>query len=511
MKKYYGSLSVREADRIASDELGIPGSILMENAGRGAAEILLQRYPEASNFLILCGHGNNGGDGFVAARHLALSGRKPAAVVTTPVERCKSDVLAAALSARKSGIEIFHSERLTDEELLASIQSSEVVVDALLGTGAQGAPRGEVRRVMELCGKARRIAALDIPSGVDPDTGEIKETALKAELTVTFLALKMGLAVSPGSLHSGEVSVCGIGALPGLLLRGESEMTGYDGTDIPLLIPKIPKDAHKGKRGALMVIGGCDFFRGAPVLAAMGALKAGCGSVFLAAPDFMTTEAAALLPEAIFIPLRTKDGSIDFENLGQSIIPWLGKCGALVCGPGLGRSDGARKTVEWLCQRASEDISLLFDADALRYLADLEKNGYCAARRRRPAVITPHTGEAAYMLGTDSEKISTSRLSSCVELAKKFGVALLKGPHTLVCDGSGKRAIEKRVILEGGPQLAIPGSGDVLSGVVGAFLAAGMPPVDAATLGALVHASAGSGRKNGLLARDLVNGIDVSM
>jgi NAD(P)H-hydrate epimerase len=231
----------------------------------------------------------------------------------------------------------------------------------------------------------------------------------------------------------------------------------------------------------------------------MGALRAGCGLVFLAVPDFMVSGATALLPEAIFVPLMGKDGSIDFENFERSVSPWLGKCDALVCGPGLGRSDDAYKTVEWLYHEWDLAKPLLLDADALRHAADIKKSGaFC--RNQSSTVVTPHEGEAAYMLDTDAVKISGERLLSCVTLAEKFGIALLKGPHTLICNG-----IEKRVILEGGPHLAIPGSGDVLSGIIGAYLAAGMSPADATTLGALKHAVAGNEYEgiNGLLAREL--------
>ena len=489
---------MREADKTASDDLGIPGVVLMENAGRGAAEVMLRKYPEAKNFLILCGPGNNGGDGFVAARHLALAGRAPSIVAAIEVEEYKNDAAFAAVAAKKSG-GVSCSKYMTDSELRSLVNSSDVVVDALLGTGSSGAPRGEVRRLMELCGQAGRVVSLDIPSGVDPDTGIVADTAVSAELTLTFLVEKTGLAVSPGSLHSGEVIVCGIGVSPELVLRPSCGLTGYEKSDIPNLRPKTPKDVHKARRGALMIVGGCDFFRGAPILTAMGALRAGCGLVFLAVPDYMATSAAALLPEAILVPLPpgVENGAIGYDNFWKNISPWLDKCDALVCGPGLGGTDDARKITRQLCLEWEKP--LLLDADALRHSADMERAGEFH-RNPKTSVITPHEGEAAYLLGTGSDKISANRLSSCAELAKKYGVAVLKGPHTLICGGT-----DKRVILEGGPQLAVPGSGDVLAGVSGAFLAAGMPPIDAATLGALIHASAGDVHRgaNGLLAGEL--------
>ena len=513
MKKYYKSSSVREADKIATEQLKIPGFALMENAGRGAAEVLLQMYPEAENFTILCGPGNNGGDGFVVARHLALAGRVPTVIATisggeylddaaTAANAFASITTTSAAAFLKSKARIFHSKKLADGDLLALIRAADVTVDALLGTGSTGVLRGEVRRLAELSREARRVVSLDIASGVNPDTGAISEAAVMAETTLTFLAQKIGLAVSPGALHSGEVRVCNIGVPPELVLKAHG-LTGYDKSDILLLTPKIPKDAHKKTRGSLLIVGGCEFFWGAPILAAMGALRAGCGLVFLAVPEFLVSSAAALAPEAIFVPLRVKDGFIDSESFEQSVSPWLDKCDALVCGPGIGGSDNARKTTKWLCDRWDLTKPLLLDADALRHVADLKKAG---GFRRDPnlTVITPHEGEAAYLLGADAKAVASERLSSCAALAERFGVVLLKGFHTLICS-----AAEKRVILEGGPQLAVPGSGDVLSGIIGAFLAAGMSSIDAATLGALKHAVAGTeyAGTSGLLAREIASNL----
>jgi NAD(P)H-hydrate epimerase len=500
MKKFYNSSSVREADKKASDKLKIPGIVLMENAGRGAAEALLRRYPAARNFLILCGPGNNGGDGFIAARHIMFWGRDAAVISTISPEKYKNDASVAALSAKNSGVAIVCSKDVKDEELSECIKRTDVVVDALIGTGSNGAPRGEVVRLIELCRAASRVVSLDIPSGVDPDTGEVYGTVLTSEATITFLAEKVGLAVSPGCIHCGEVEVCGIGARPELVLE-KYQLTGYDASDIPSLRPQVPKDAHKSTRGALMVVGGSEYFRGAPVLAGMGALRAGCGLVFLAVPEFLAAEASSTLPEAIVLPLPAKGGFIRFKTVEKILSPWFEKCGALALGPGIGRNVESELVTTWLCTEWKKP--LLIDADALHHVVNIDKsaNPY---HRRESVVITPHEGEAAHLLGSTAKKVAESRLSSCVDLSERFGTALLKGPHTLICSGS-----ERRVILEGGPELAVPGSGDVLSGAIGAFLASGMSCVDAATLGALVHAIAGgaSDRSDGILARELANEI----
>ncbi|MDR3322389.1 MAG: NAD(P)H-hydrate dehydratase [Synergistaceae bacterium] len=501
MKKYYTGSSVREADRAASEKLAVPGIVLMENAGRSAAEALIRRNPYDRNFLILCGPGNNGGDGFVVARHLALWQREPTVLCTNNTDKYKDAAASAAASARNSGVKWFCSRDLSDADLASLLKSAGVVVDALLGTGSDGAPRGEVVRIIGLCPDDLRVVSLDMPSGVDPDTGETYGAALRAEVTLTFLAEKVGLAVSPGCLHSGEVEVCGIGVAPDLVLGAGHALAGYDSSDVQSLRPRIPKDVHKSGRGALMIVGGSDNFRGAPVLAAIGALRAGCGLVFLAVPDFIVPQASSLLPEAIFLPLPSKDGLIRFKSLEKVLSPWFGKCDALVVGPGIGREPETEMVTGWLCKEWRKPI--LIDADALHHVANIERNANLG-HRRESVVITPHEGEAAHLLGTSAKKVACSRLSACVDLAGKFGTALLKGPHTLVCYGS-----ERRVILEGGPQLAIPGSGDVLSGVIGALLASGISCIDAATLGAVLHGASGGalGRADGLLAREIAGRI----
>jgi NAD(P)H-hydrate epimerase len=501
MKKFYSGESVREADKKAAERLRIPGIVLMENAGRGAAEAMLRRFPGERFFLILCGPGNNGGDGFVAARHIRLWGREASVISTISLDKYKNDAAAAAMSAKNCGVSIVCSKDLRDEEIISRIRGAGVAVDALLGTGSSGAPRGEVVRLIELCREASHVVSLDIPSGVDPDTGETYGSVLTAEATITFLAAKTGLAVSPGCLHAGETEVCGIGAGPELLLESH-QISGYDASDISAMRPRYPKDLHKGTRGALMVVGGSENFRGAPMLAAMGAIRAGCGLVFLAVPEFMATEASSFLPEAILIPLPSKGGFIRYRTIEKAIQPWFEKCGAIVLGPGIGRNLESELVTGWFCSEWKKP--LLIDADALHNIGNIDRSSGLR-QRRDSVVITPHEGEAAFLLGTGAKKVAASRLSSCADLAGKYGTALLKGPHTLICSGS-----ERRVILEGGPELAIPGSGDVLSGVIGAFLASGMRCVDAATLGALLHGVAGSacGRHEGIFARELAANIN---
>ncbi|MDL2264093.1 NAD(P)H-hydrate dehydratase [Synergistaceae bacterium OttesenSCG-928-I11] len=498
MRFFYSSDAIRAADARAIEAMNIPGVVLMENAGRNATDEVLKKFGNGKKFLILCGPGNNGGDGFVMARHLLVRDRDVAVVVTTAPDKYRGDAALALAAYLGCGAPLFSSAELTDDELGAQIAASDVVVDALLGTGSSGAPRREVARLMCLIKKCApaSVVALDVPSGVVPDTGEASDDAVCASLTVTFLAEKVGVAVAPGALHCGEVSVADIGAPRGLVLCDEPILTGYDRTDIPGMAPHISRDAHKGNRGGLLIVGGSAHFRGAPLLAARAALRAGCGFVFLAVPDFMSGEASAYLPEAIVLPLPSDGDGIRASALGEEIAPWEGKFAAAVVGPGVGRSDGAAEAIRHFLDDWKKP--LLMDADALFHLANMGAETCCNV------VITPHTAEAARLLGIRVDEVNAHRLDAIASLAKKYGTALLKGPHTLIADEN-----ETRVVLEGGPELSVPGSGDVLSGAIGAYLARGLSHLDASTLGALVHALAGErlGRTDGVLAGEIADGI----
>lgn len=499
MKRYYASENLRKADRLAEETYAIPGVVLMENAGRGAAEAILRHYPYAGKILILCGPGNNGGDGFVLARQLSIAGRSAQILSTLTPDSYKSDAATAVNAAVRCGLQILETHSLGDGEISKMVRDADLVVDALLGTGSTGAPRGEIARLISHCPLATEIVSLDIPSGVDPDSGETAGPAVKASLTATFLAEKPGLAIAPGALHAGKIELCHIGISTDRVLADEPLLLGYDRSDIPALAPSVPKDAHKGDRGSLLIVGGCENYRGAPVLAAMGALRAGCGLVALAIPDFLVSAASSLLPEAIFEPLPTKSADTQEER----IVSLTERYDAAVLGPGIGRGELAAKITDLFWRRWQKP--LLVDADALYHLSRLA--GDEGFKRREDAIITPHAGEAARLLNKERSFVANRRLAACRELAARFSIALLKGSGTLISDSR-----EERIVLEGSQALAVAGSGDVLSGTIGAFLAIGMPPLGAATLGALLHGRVGTDAQNAkrtLLAREIADRIRV--
>lgn len=280
-----------------------------------------------------------------------------------------------------------------------------------------------------------------------------------------------------------------------------TKVSYYKRDKLKELLKPVPRDIHKGNRGGVLVVGGSWNYRGAPTLAALGALRAGAGLVVLAVPDFIADTASALLPEAVFVPLRTMNNTIEMDSLELCVSEWGKRCDSAVFGPGLGRRVSIGLMTEWFWNNWNKP--LLLDADALYFLSTTSYK----LPLREDSVITPHSGEAAAILGVTPAEVNRARETFAQRLAQKAGVAVLKGMCTIVA-----KTGENRVIDEGSPSLAVPGSGDVLSGAIGAFLASGITPFDAATAGALLHAAAGSDIEarqgtRGALAREIADAL----
>lgn len=280
----------------------------------------------------------------------------------------------------------------------------------------------------------------------------------------------------------------------------ELNATYYYADDLAAIIVPIPRDTHKGKKGGVLIFGGSWNYRGAPVLAALGALRAGAGFVVLAVPDFMADSASVIVPEAVFAPLPTTGGVIHEDGVMLALEQWGSKCNSAVLGPGIGRGKSLESVTALIWNNWKKP--LLLDADALFFFAALKDKLIF----RKDAVITPHAGEAAAILSLTADEVSARRFVSARMLSARAGVAVLKGMDTVVTSGG-----ENRIIKEGTPALAVPGSGDVLSGAIGAFLASGAAAFDAATAGALLHAVAGSNLERkyrgvrGILAREIAD------
>jgi NAD(P)H-hydrate epimerase len=416
---------------------------LMERAGAAVACEAMLAFPAARSFACVCGGGSNGGDGRVAARVLREAGH------------------------------------VADET--TELDGYDVVIDALFGTGFRGEPRPEATELIARMNAATApVVAVDMPSGVDASTGEIAGAAVAAELTVTFHAPKVGLLVAPGRFHAGRVVAADIG-----LEHGPTEARRAT----PALLEAIPRRGARDTKyssGSLLVVGGQPGMTGAASLTAMAALRSDAGYVTLAVPEAALPAAEALALEPVKVGWSDADA---LDTLARA----AARAGALALGPGLGRGEGRRELVRELLARL--DLPAVVDADALFELEPVE--------RRAPTVLTPHAGELARLLDRDDAWVGAHRLAAAREAAARFnGVVLLKGADTLVASPDGAVV----VCDLGPPALATAGTGDVLTGVLGSFLAKRVDPMTAAAAAAVAHALAAreTGREAGLVASDLL-------
>jgi len=436
----------------------------MENAGRGAAEAIaefLGRARRGARVEIVCGKGGNGGDGFVVARWLRRAGQRPTVWLTSPASEIRGDSARKLADLRRAGI---RPRAVEDEDLVAArLRRADVIVDALLGTGAKGAPSGLTKRMIELinaCG--RPVIALDVPSGTSADGEAPAGQAIRATLTVTFAGLKRGLLMGPSAELAGQVRVIPIGVPDSEVERGVTTHV-LDAADVAPLFPDRPRQAHKGTYGHLLVVGGSRGKTGAAVLAARAAMRTGTGLVTVGTPAGQQPIVASLLLESMSEALdETRAGTIARESV-EAISLLAAARDAVALGPGLGlegeTQDAARRLVTDLPQ------PMVVDADALSALA-----GHLGllARRRGPRCLTPHPGEMARMLGVTVADVEGDRITCVREFVRAHGVHLvLKGAMSVVGDPDGHVFLNPT----GNPGMASGGMGDVLTGMAGALLA----------------------------------------
>ena len=468
--KLYTAEEMSRADRGAQD-LGIPGGVLMERAGAGMARVALEHFAPG-RALVISGGGNNGGDGFVIARELRRAG------VEVRVLPTKSEY------AGDPGVnfEILRSldvELVGPDDLQGEIGRADLVVDALLGTGFSGEVRQrEAALIRGVNDASAPVLAVDVPSGIDGATGEVGGVAIRANLTVCAHAAKVGCAISPGREHAGEVVVVDIGIPPEADV--EPSLLWTDAASVRGAIPRIRDPAHKYSAGALLVVAGSRAMTGAPVMVVRGAQRTGCGIVFLATPESAAAAIDLQLTEALVYGVPdNEEGSMTAEAL-ERILEQAGRASAAVVGPGMGTDEEGRRLVEGILREV--EIPVLLDADAITNLAGTD----ALAKRRHPSVVTPHAGELGRLVGEGAKEVSTRRLHYARRAAEEYGCCvLLKGSDTLVAEG-GRVAVNST----GNVALATAGTGDVLSGVIGALLSRGMEAYEAARAGAWAHGRA---------------------
>jgi NAD(P)H-hydrate epimerase len=461
---------MRAIDAWAIETKGVPSLELMERAGEGLARVIAEHVP-AGRIAVVCGKGNNGGDGFVAARLLRQAGRDVDVLTVWDPQWLSDDAQAQLKRLPGAPPEPYDATRLA---------KAHGLVDALLGTGSAGAPKDPVAGVLEAMNDAPgRVIAADIPSGVDASTGEVAGAAIRAGATATFHAAKPGLWIAPGKAHAGEVTVIPIGIPSGAPNDADA---GLIGAGVLAEMPRRVPSSTKFSSGNVVVIGGSRGLTGAPSMAALGAMRAGAGYVTVAAPGSLELSFAARLLEAMFVPLPEDGGALSTEAL-QGAVKAVARADAVVLGPGIGRSEGTQALVRELVQRI--DVPLVLDADGLNALAGQLET---LRHRRWPTVLTPHAGELGRLLEIDSAEVERARLAHArAAAASARALVVLKGDDTLVAGPSGQVAISRG----GAPALATAGTGDVLSGVTGAMLAKGLPSAHAACAAVHAHVRAG--------------------
>ena len=452
--------AMRAIDRWAIEERGIGSLDLMERAGEGLARVIAETVADGP-VAAVCGKGNNGGDGLVAARLLRAARREVRVLLLD--ENLSAD--AAVNLERLDGVEAFAPPRL---------EGAAVVIDAVLGTGFAGAPRERARAAIDAINASGvPVVAADVPSGVDASTGEVAGAAVRAVATATFARAKPGLWIEPGKSHAGTVQVVDIGipegapGTPDVWLIGDAVLAQ---------IPRRERNSTKFASGHVLVCGGSPGLTGAPSMACEAAMRAGAGYVTACVPQALMSVFETRLLEVMTTGLPP-DGAADV------VLEKSERGGALVVGPGMGRTKDAEALARDLARRA--EVALVLDADGLNAhagrLDDLRG-------RRAPTILTPHEGELGRLLGAGSDEIKARRLHHARDAARRSGaIVVLKGDDTLVAEPGGRVAVNPGAT----PALATAGTGDVLSGVLAAMLAKGMEPFAAACAGVHLHARAG--------------------
>ena len=465
---------MREIDRRAIEEMDIPGEELMGSAGLALSEVAARGATSEVPMLIVCGPGNNGGDGMAAALKLREEGFDVTVLLATERNRVGGDALLYYRRVVESDAPLFAFGEPGYEGVLERMDDFGVIIDALLGTGQKGVPDGEILRIVELVNdSAAFVVSADIPTGIECDTG-LGEKYVSADYTVTLGIPKPFLFQNQGLLAASEWEIADIGFPPELTFGAGSAFI-LDALWVWERLPTRSPLSHKRNSGVVLVVAGADSFPGAAVLTALGALRAGAGLVIAASVPSAIDGVRGYLPECPLVRLPELDGFI-----GPDAVPAIAeaacRCDAVVVGPGLGRGNGVR---DMLCELwKTVETRWVLDADALYWLDEI------AEAPRGGAVLTPHEGEAGRLLGSSGDEVRSDRFNAARNLAEKFNqTVLLKGAYSLIASPGEDLAVNP----SGNPGLATGGTGDVLAGITASLLAANLLPYDAAGVAAFWH------------------------
>jgi hydroxyethylthiazole kinase-like uncharacterized protein yjeF len=472
LEPLYDATGMRAADAWAIEQERVPSLELMEMAGAAVADAA-RSVARPGPARVVCGKGNNGGDGLVAARHLADTGYEVEALLVWPADQLSAD--ATANLGRFDGAAL----QVGPGEVAAALEGAGVVVDAIFGTGFSGAPRAPADAAIEAINRCEApVVAADIASGVDASTGEVEGAAVDADVTVTFHRAKLGHWIAPGKAHTGELRVAEIGIPAGA--PGEPA-GGVIADRVLALAPRRAPNTTKFDSGQVLVVGGSRGLTGAVCMAAEAAIRVGAGYATVAVPADLEPIFEVKLTEVMSRGFAGAEGRLAAGS-ADAILEAAERAAAVVLGPGLGRDEDSLQLARALARRI--EAPLLIDADGLNAHAEGLDS---IAERPAPTVLTPHAGELGRLLGRESREVAEHRLACVREAAKRSrAIVVLKGDDSLAVDG------RRLAISAGGsPGLATAGTGDVLSGTIGALLARGMEPFAATCAGVHAHQRAG--------------------
>lgn len=499
------SPQMQELDRKTIQEGGIPGSVLMENAGRGTFEQMQRHFPDIrqKRVVVLSGKGNNGGDGFVIARYLLNHSASVKVFLLAEKEALRGDAAANLQAFQRAGGSVAEiPDESAWQKALPDIQHAGLIVDAIFGTGLSSSVTGLALRVIEDINKTGKpVVAVDLPSGLDASTGAVQGTAVTAHLTCTFGLVKRGLVVYPGASYAGKLEVIDIGIPQALVAGAGLQDHLLEEKDFRGKLPQRKPDSHKGTYGHAFIVAGSPGKTGAAAMAAQAAMRVGAGLVTIGVPASLNQILAIKVTEAMTEPLP--DGGAGFLGMDawqrlQDVLP--GKT-VVAVGPGISDREETAALVFKILSSAS--IPLVIDADGLNAVA---RNPEILKKVKAPVVLTPHPGEMARLAGTTTQAVQADRIETARKFAADFNVTLvLKGARTVIAGSDGQVYINPT----GNPGMASGGMGDVLTGMITGFIAQGMDALFAAQLAVFMHGRSGDqlAAKRcciGILATDII-------
>lgn len=498
---------MRRIDRETID-FGIPGRILMENAGRGAAQALIERFPGAGagKIGVLAGRGNNGGDGFVIARHLSQRGIDVSVYLLSEASAVKGEALANLELLYRLEIPVIEiSDRKSFDSNQISMRHRDIWVDAIFGTGLKSDIKGYIRDVILFINIMRKpVLAVDIPSGIDSDTGQVCGEAVRSNVTATFGYAKAGHYLYPGAAYSGKVEIVDIGIPKYIADRISPKQHLLRNETVRSYLRPRSGDAHKGGTGHLFIIAGSPGKTGAAAMTAMAAMRAGAGLVTVGLPKSLNPAVEPIILEAMTCPLPENSEGFLSEDSFDAIMHNLTGKKCVAIGPGLGTDSTTKKLILEVLRSSS--LPVVIDADGLNLLVGETS---LLKKIKVPVILTPHPGEMSRLTGNTVELIQKDRISCARDFAREFKVNLvLKGAGTVIAHPDGNVFINP----SGNPGMASGGMGDILTGIIAGFVAQGYPADEAARIGVYLHGKAGDRLAEsmgpfGFIASDILNAI----